>query len=360
MAIGSGAASGTPCGPGEEGDHSAVNDRAFPQRAAVLGVVSVGAYVAALSWAMQHWPYDYWGGFLVAPALLLITWPILVRIGRAEDDLWVPKVLLLALIVRFAGSVARYQSIFAVYGGSGDASVYDHNARRLAPLYWAGHFNASVGWPHFIGAGFIIVVTAIIYMLIGPTLVGGFFVYAWFSFIGLVLAYRAFRIALPHGDHRRYLVLLFFLPSLLFWPASIGKTAGCPWPSGSLSMAPRECCPIAAAASLPWPSVSQRHSLCVPMSPRSASPAWQPAISSVQPRRRTSLTPIVRVGGLVVILALTVFVAHRAASFLGVRERLGVRGHSGDRRPELADRPAETPASNPPRPPTRRTSSRPS
>src|SRR5205085_1758787 len=69
------------------------------------------------------------------------------------------------------------------------------------------------------------VVTGLIYAVIGPTQLGGFLVYAWLGFLGLVLFYRAFRIAFPEGDHRRYARFLFLLPSLLFWPSSIGKDA---------------------------------------------------------------------------------------------------------------------------------------
>jgi hypothetical protein len=36
---------------------------------------------------------------------------------------------------------------------------------------------------------------------------------------------RAFRIAVPDGDHRRYRLLVLFFPTLLFWPSAIGKDA---------------------------------------------------------------------------------------------------------------------------------------
>ncbi len=45
------------------------------------------------------------------------------------------------------------------------------------------------------------------------------------GFLGLFFAYRAFTIALPEGRQRSYLKLIFFLPSLLFWPSSVGKDA---------------------------------------------------------------------------------------------------------------------------------------
>src|SRR4029079_18905899 len=50
-------------------------------------------------------------------------------------------------------------------------------------------------------------------------------VFAWFSFIGCYLFYRAFRMAYPDGDHKRYRLLVFFFPSMLFLPSSIGKEA---------------------------------------------------------------------------------------------------------------------------------------
>jgi hypothetical protein len=39
------------------------------------------------------------------------------------------------------------------------------------------------------------------------------------------LLYRAFLIGFPEGDRRRYALLLFLWPSLLFWPSSLGKEA---------------------------------------------------------------------------------------------------------------------------------------
>ena len=37
--------------------------------------------------------------------------------------------------------------------------------------------------------------------------------------------WRSLRRAVPEADHKRYLVLLMFFPSLFYWPASIGKEA---------------------------------------------------------------------------------------------------------------------------------------
>ncbi len=64
-----------------------------------------------------------------------------------------------------------------------------------------------------------------IYALTGPSRLGGFLVYSFIGFWGLFLFHRAARIGLPEGSQRRYALLVFFLPSLVFWPSSIGKEA---------------------------------------------------------------------------------------------------------------------------------------
>jgi hypothetical protein len=64
-----------------------------------------------------------------------------------------------------------------------------------------------------------------VYTIIGPSKIGGFAVFGAAAFWGCYLMLRAFQIALPTGDAKRYAVLIFFLPSMLFWPSSIGKEA---------------------------------------------------------------------------------------------------------------------------------------
>jgi hypothetical protein len=75
------------------------------------------------------------------------------------------------------------------------------------------------------GTAFIQTLTGFLYSVTGPTSIGGFLVYSWFGFWGLYLLHRAFVRACPEGDHRRYGRLVLLLPSLLFWPSSIGKEA---------------------------------------------------------------------------------------------------------------------------------------
>jgi len=84
------------------------------------------------------------------------------------------------------------------------------------------------------GTSFIENITGLVYALIGPSKMGGFLFFSWLGFWGLFLFYRAFTIAVPLGRRRSYALLLFFLPSLVFWPSSIGKEA---WMMFSLGIA---------------------------------------------------------------------------------------------------------------------------
>ena len=52
---------------------------------------------------------------------------------------------------------------------------------------------------------------------------GGYLVFAFMSYIGMVFFWLAFKRALPELPDLRYLQVLMLLPSLAFWPASIGK-----------------------------------------------------------------------------------------------------------------------------------------
>ena len=63
------------------------------------------------------------------------------------------------------------------------------------------------------------------YVFTGPTRLGGFLVFSWMGFLGLWMLYRAFEIAVPGGNHRRYLLLVLFFPTMVYWPSSIGKDA---------------------------------------------------------------------------------------------------------------------------------------
>lgn len=192
----------------------------LPEAAALgaVGVVSITAF-----WAMGRTSYDIWGGIVVAAALVALNVPLLRRAARSIEHPTVAALLPWAFGAKLLGSVVRYAVIFAVYDGNADASTYHDAGVELFRSYREGNFGVPVIGPP--GTIFMRQATGFVYAFTGPTRMGGFLVFAVAGFWGAWLFVRAFAIACPEGNLRRYAALVLFLPSILFWPASIGKEA---------------------------------------------------------------------------------------------------------------------------------------
>jgi hypothetical protein len=160
--------------------------------------------------------------FLV-PILVAASWPVFVRQARRERDPGLVKLLVLALMLKLLGSLVRYWVSVHLYGGVSDAFGYHYGGIDLAMRFRAGNFDT--GLASLTGTDFITFFTGIVYTVTGPSIFAGFLLYSWLAFGGMFYLYRAFTIAVPDGRKRSYARLLFFMPSMLYWPSSIGKEA---------------------------------------------------------------------------------------------------------------------------------------
>lgn len=183
---------------------------------AVLGVVMVGIDIAR---------YDIIAGSLTALVLMLVMIPLTRWVAAKEDDEQVGRVLLYGLAAKFASTLIRYYFITVVYDDNADAGVYASAGAIFMEHY--RHLDFIVSLPYLASRGAetmrIAVFVGIIYTVTGVSRYAASFVFSAMCFLGLVLMYRAYKRAVPEADHRRYLLLIMFLPSLLFWPSSIGK-----------------------------------------------------------------------------------------------------------------------------------------
>ena len=192
--------------------------------------VGVGGGLVAFSFTALGLLVLVWArmdGFEVAlflvPVLLVASWPTFVRQGRRERDARLVQLLLLALALKLLGSLVRYWVALHVYQGNADAFEYHKAGVDLAMRFRAGNFDT--GLQSLSGTDFISFVTGIVYTITGPSIYAGFLLYSWLAFGGMFYLYRAFTIAVPDGNRRSYARLLFFMPSMLYWPSSIGKEA---------------------------------------------------------------------------------------------------------------------------------------
>lgn len=189
-------------------------------------VVGTGiAYVVGVAWAMANLSYDIVGGLIVLPVLAGVSIALLTSRARREGDLRLVRILVLAVVVKLVvGPVIRYGVIQEVYGGVADAQGYHGAGRLIAGALRDGRFPADLGGGGD-GTQAINLLTGLVYTVTGVTKLGGFMVFSWLALLGLFAFYAAFRLAFPDGDHHRYAKLVFFLPTMVFWPSSLGKEA---------------------------------------------------------------------------------------------------------------------------------------
>jgi hypothetical protein len=189
------------------------------------GVSLVGAPLTMLGllvlWASRA--EGIWVPLFLVPILIAATIPALARQAARERDRGLLWLLLAALALKLLGSLVRYVVSFKVYGGVVDAVDYHEYGVRLSNQFHAGEFDT--GLHSLTSTDFIRFFTGLVYTVSGPSIYAGFLFYSWLAFWGMFYLYRAFTIAMPGGNRRSYARLLFFLPSMLYWPSSIGKEA---------------------------------------------------------------------------------------------------------------------------------------
>jgi hypothetical protein len=187
-------------------------------------------YLLVLAYCMVTYSYDTWPALVIVPVLAGITIPILRWSARSDPDpVGIFKLMVLGFAAKMVGTLLRYAITFQVYGDRADATGYDGAGTRLAKAFHDGpqafHMAAQIDLPKLTGTPFVALITMIVYLIIGSSLLGGFLVFSWLSFWGMFWFYQAVVVAFPEANHRRYAVLLFFLPTMIYWPSSIGKEA---------------------------------------------------------------------------------------------------------------------------------------
>ena len=135
-----------------------------------------------------------------------------------------------ALALRVVGSWLRYTILFEFYGGSGDARGYYARgleyADRFVQLDFSPFFDPSLWFRgQWWGTSFVSFPSGIVLGLIGPSFRGEFLAFSLLAFLGLVGFAVAFRRAYPAVPLSRYARWIWLLPSLWYWPSSVGKEA---------------------------------------------------------------------------------------------------------------------------------------
>ena len=210
-----------------------------PKKSGVAGTVMLGAFMSLVLFILSR-PlkgmnaYSWFGAIVLVPFLIAITLPVIKREAEHDGDPTLARFLIIALIVKLIGAYLRYKLTLDLYG-RGDALIYHDNAVVLSDQFLHGRFDMSA-IPEIQRSGtyFVSVLTGGAYTLFGASIVAGYMFFSWLGFLGMLFFYRAFKIGVPEGRARSYSRFLFLLPSMVFWPSSIGKES---WMTLCLGMA---------------------------------------------------------------------------------------------------------------------------
>ena len=182
---------------------------------ATWGLAGVLFFVGVILLAMGYIE----GGTLIFAALAVL---VVGAIGRGmvteTDKKWLPQVVLAGLAVKLIASFGRYAVLEFIYGGVGDATGY-HGAGNHLVQEWRSFHIPSMG----IGTEFVNAVTGFLYIPYVPTMLGGFFLFATVAFLGQLMLYAAFRHSTGGKRTGWYAIGVLFLPTIVYWPSSIGK-----------------------------------------------------------------------------------------------------------------------------------------
>jgi len=192
------------------------------QKAAVL--VGCAGYLVVFGWSINSLTYDEWGVLVVTPPIVLLV-VVMLRSMFTGDLAPIAKIMYAGIAAKLLGAALRYWVGFEAYQGGIDAQRYHNYAVTASRDIWDGAssittiFRGGTGTPIMEGA------TNLVYLITGTSKMAGFVTFAMLGFVGTAFFVKAACIAIPGLAARRYAVLCIVVPSLVYWPSSIGKDA---------------------------------------------------------------------------------------------------------------------------------------
>ena len=244
-------------------------------------------------------------------------------VARHPDEPWLPRFMVLGVLAKEIASILRYRTLVNSYGDVGDATVFSTLGKRYAGS-WLGQANMfQPQLENIRKSNFLRWFTGVIYYLFGSDMIAGFIVFGLIAFVGSYLWYRATVEAVPFLDRRLYLLIVMFVPSILFWPSSIGKEALMQFAIGSAALGTahifngRLVRGVLVAVPGAWlMSVVRPHLLGLVS--LAAAGAFLIGRSPRKQRAATAKSSLVKPIGLVVVVFIAVFAVSAGANSLGL------------------------------------------
>ena len=290
--------------------HQTVAGRAHIQRVLILvPVFAVLAVLIGTMMATADMPTLRAG--VILSTLVFISLPLFWYVARSDPEgTLLFNVLLLSFGLKLLAMEYRFTG-----GLLADALVYNNIGAD-----WAG-LLANGEWPQitrYSGTNVLRLVTAFVYLVTGQTLLGISILWSWLGLIGMLLFYKAFVTAFPGGHRRLYMLLILLYPSMLLWTSSLSKDALMMFLAGLATYGLARLNRGSGLIGWVWLIVGEGGMLAI--RPHIAAIFMMALATSalIRPVRAGSLTPFIRVAGVVLFLAVSVGVAITAARSVGI------------------------------------------
>lgn len=281
-----------------------------------LGLLGLVTFSRLFTWAMDTQSYNTWGAMFLVPLVVALNAVLIAVVARREREAWFTRILVLGFALKLVGISARYLVAYYLYGGNADAERYN--------LFAIDHYldwrQGDVWWEESgkVGTLNLELITTAIYVVIGPSVITAFFVFGSFAFWGVYFLYRAFRIALPQGDQKRYALLLFLLPTVLYWPSSIGKESWLLLFVGVTAYGAARYFNHAVVAGLVWMAVGAVGTALIRPHVTVLMVAALFVAQIVRPAAKTSTSILTKAAGIFVMGVAAVILISQSAAFLGI------------------------------------------
>lgn len=157
---------------------------------------------------------------IIAILLAVVVFWIASVLPTKRDQDWLTSLVMWGFTAKVVGSFLRYFMAIDLYG-TGDAFRYHNSGIAFADIWRSLAIPMSDAGGR--GTAFTEEITGLVYSIYTPSMRGGFLLFALIAFLGQLLFYAAFRPWLEGKALKRYAIFIMFFPSIVFWPASIGK-----------------------------------------------------------------------------------------------------------------------------------------
>jgi hypothetical protein len=161
---------------------------------------------------------------LVAVILFMLGRLIIKRVAYAEANPWLVRILTFSLVLHLLAAPAQIFVVQHFYHGIADWNRYVHQGALLAPNFRRFDFTTQgADVRQIVNDGSVSIAAGLAMAIVGINELATFLVFSFLSFVGSIFFFRAFSLTFPGANHRRYALMVFFMPSLIFWTADISK-----------------------------------------------------------------------------------------------------------------------------------------